>query len=76
MGNMLLQWWQEDNGTRLGHTGPKGTYCLFENKSLFKIFFEELERANKKYTTIIPLYIMTSKENNKETIEYLENNNW
>lgn len=37
---------------------------------------ENLKEANKKYETIIPWYIMTSKENNKETINFLEKNNY
>ena len=62
-------------GTRLGHTGPKGTFKLDvygKGKYLFEILAENLKEANKKYNTIIPWYIMTSKENNKETIEFLE----
>jgi len=66
-------------GTRLGHIGPKGTFklnVLGEEKSLFQILSENLKEANKKYNTIIPWYIMTSKENHKETYEFLENNNY
>ena len=62
-------------GTRLGHTGPKGTFKLDvygKGKYLFEILAENLKEANKKYNTIIPWYIMTSKENNKETVEFLE----
>ena len=33
---------------------------------------EQLVEANKKYSIQIPYYIMTSEENNKETIEFLE----
>ena len=66
-------------GTRLGHTGPKGTFKLDvygKGKYLFEILAENLKEANKKYNTIIPWYIMTSKENNKETTEFLEKNNY
>ena len=66
-------------GTRLGHPGPKGTFKLDvygKGKYLFEILCENLKEANKKYNTIIPWYIMTSKENNKETIEFLEKNNY
>ena len=62
-------------GTRLGHTGPKGTFKLDvygKGKYLFEILKENLEEANKKYETTIPWYIMTSKENNKATVEFLE----
>ncbi len=66
-------------GTRLGHTGPKGTFKLDvygKGKYLFEILTENLKEANKKYDTIIPWYIMTSKENNDETLEFLEKNNY
>ena len=66
-------------GTRLGHTGPKGTFKLDvygKGKYLFEILAENLKEANKKYNTVIPWYIMTSKENNKETVEFLEKNNY
>ncbi len=66
-------------GTRLGHNGPKGTFKLDvygKGKYLFEILAENLKEANKKYDTTIPWYIMTSKENNKETLEFLEKNNY
>ena len=66
-------------GTRLGHTGPKGTFKLDvygKGKYLFEILSENLKEANKKYETIIPWYIMTSKENNDETKSFLEKNNY
>ncbi len=66
-------------GTRLGHTGPKGTFKLDvygKGKYLFEILAENLKEANKKYNTIIPWYIMTSKENNEMTQEFLERNNY
>ena len=66
-------------GTRLGHPGPKGTFKLDvygKGKYLFEILCENLKEANKKYNTTIPWYIMTSKENNKETVEFLEKNNY
>ena len=66
-------------GTRLGHLGPKGTFKLNvfeEEKSLFQILAENLKEANNKYNTIIPWYIMTSKENHNQTYEFLENNKY
>ena len=66
-------------GTRLGHKGPKGTFKLDvkpEAKYLFQILAEGLIRANKKYGIILPWYIMTSTENNSDTIEFFENNNY
>ena len=66
-------------GTRLGHTGPKGTFKLDvygKGKYLFEILIENLKEANKKYGKVIPWYIMTSKENNAETKAFLEKNNY
>lgn len=65
-------------GTRLGHSGPKGTYMLGidPDKSLFQILCESLKKANQEYQVIIPWYIMTSKENNKDTVEFFEKNNY
>ena len=66
-------------GTRLGHKGPKGTFKLDvgENgKYLFEILVENLNEANKKYGVTIPWYIMTSRENNAETEEFLKQNNY
>ena len=66
-------------GTRLGHPGPKGTFKLDvygKGKYLFEILTENLKEANQKYGITIPWYIMTSKENNKETVEFLEKNNY
>ena len=66
-------------GTRLGHQGPKGTFKLDvygKGKYLFEILVENLKEANQKYGVTIPWYIMTSKENNKQTAEFLEKNNY
>ncbi len=62
-------------GTRLGHSGPKGTYKIdFKtgDKYLFEIIIDTLKRANEKYGVTIPWYIMTSNENNEDTIKFLE----
>jgi len=66
-------------GTRLGHKGPKGTYMLNLKpikKSLFQIIAENIIETNKKYNVIIPWYIMTSEENNNETIRFFALNNF
>ena len=62
-------------GTRLGHEGPKGTFKIDvkpEPKYLFQILAENLEIANKKYNVTLPWYIMTSTENNRETVSFFE----
>lgn len=66
-------------GTRLGHNGPKGTFRLDvygKGKYLFEILSENLKEANNKYGVTIPWYIMTSKDNNDETLNFLEKNNY
>lgn len=63
-------------GTRLGHFGPKGTYMLLPDKSLFEVLCDTLKKANKKYNVVVTWYVMTSRENNDETIEFFENNNY
>ena len=61
-------------GTRLGHDGPKGTFDigLDSHKSLFELLCDSLKEEGKKYDVTIPWFIMTSKENNKETIAFFE----
>ena len=65
-------------GTRLGHNGPKGTFFLGinPNKSLFEIMCDSLKEAKRKYNVYIPWYIMTSFDNNDETISFFEKNNY
>lgn len=65
-------------GTRLGHTGPKGTYDigLDSHKSLFELLCDSLKEEGKKYDVTIPWFIMTSRENNQETLEFFEKNKY
>lgn len=65
-------------GTRLGHSGPKGTFKLGINpdKSLFEIMCDSLKSAYRKYNVYIPWYIMTSRENNDSTVQFFEANNY
>lgn len=66
-------------GTRLGHKGPKGSFLLNvkpQPKYLFQILAEGLIKANQKYNVTLPWYIMTSTENNDETIKFFEDNNY
>ena len=63
-------------GTRLGHNGPKGTYDigLDSHKSLFELLSDSLKESGKKYGVTIPWFIMTSRENNEETVNFFEKN--
>lgn len=66
-------------GTRLGHNGPKGTFYLDvkpKAKPIFELLCDTLKRANVKYKISIPWYIMTSRENNEDTVKFFEENNY
>ena len=66
-------------GTRLGHNGPKGSFKIDiepKGKYLFEIIIDQLIQANKTYNIQIPYYIMTSEENNDETIAFFEKMNY
>lgn len=65
-------------GTRLGHNGPKGTFELDvePKRALFTLLSETIKEAEEKYDAIIPWYIMTSKENNRQTIDFFIRHNY
>lgn len=65
-------------GTRLGHSGPKGTFDfgLESHKTIFEIFVDKFKEARDILGVTIPWYIMTSRDNNKQTIEFFEKNNY
>ena len=66
-------------GTRLGFSGPKGTFKLDigkKGKYIFEILTETLKRAYKEYGFESYWYIMTSEENNDDTIKFFEENNY
>ncbi len=63
-------------GTRLGHNGPKGTFDLGldSHKSIFEILCEHIKEARAKYGVDIPWYLMTSDENNDDTVKFFLKN--
>lgn len=65
-------------GTRLGHNGPKGTYDigLESHKSLFELLCDGIKEGNKKYGATVPWFIMTSRENNAQTVEFFKKNKY
>ncbi|MBQ3408421.1 MAG: UTP--glucose-1-phosphate uridylyltransferase [Clostridia bacterium] len=66
-------------GTRLGHKGPKGTFKINTvngEKYLFEVIVNSLQKANNKYGVVIPWYVMTSEDNNDQTISFLEEHNY
>lgn len=66
-------------GTRLGHSGPKGTFNLKfkdKNRYIFEIFIDYLKQVKSKFGIYLNWYIMTSKDNNKQTIDFFEEHNY
>lgn len=65
-------------GTRLGHKGPKGTFDigLDSHKSLFELLCDYLKTEGNKYGVQIPWFIMTSKENNQDTVDFFKKNKY
>ena len=61
-------------GTRLGFDKPKGMFNIGVNKELyiFQCLINNLMDVVKLAGAWVPLYIMTSEKNNKETIEFFE----
>lgn len=65
-------------GTRLGHSGPKGTFpiSIIKHKSLFQMICEKVVAASYLAKTPLPLAIMTSPENDEETRDFFLKNNF
>lgn len=65
-------------GTRLGFDSPKGIFNIGVKKDLyiFQCQINNLLDVVKLTGTFIPLYIMTSEKNNKETVSFFEENNY
>ncbi len=66
-------------GTRLGFNGPKGTYNLGDGikKTLFEIISDTIKTAKVENEAItIPWYVMTSRENNADTVKFFKENNY
>lgn len=59
-------------GTRLGHTGPKGTYPILPGKSLFQLCAEKVLAASNWAKHPLQLAIMTSKDNDAETRAFFQ----
>ncbi|HYH02755.1 MAG TPA: UTP--glucose-1-phosphate uridylyltransferase, partial [Bacillota bacterium] len=65
-------------GTRLGHSGPKGTFNLGlpSGKSLFQLQAERLLNLARQTGTTVPWYIMTSAENHSVTTAFFKENHY
>jgi UDP-N-acetylglucosamine/UDP-N-acetylgalactosamine diphosphorylase len=64
-------------GTRLGWSGPKGTYPAtpVTGKPLFGVLAHQIRANRDRYGVTIPFYIMTSPLNDAATRAFFEDNN-
>lgn len=61
------------DGSRLGSSLPKGCFPFsYNNQTLFEIFCGRLLSLENKINIPIPLIILTSKNNNAQTVEFFE----
>ncbi|MCM1244083.1 MAG: UDPGP type 1 family protein [Roseburia sp.] len=65
-------------GTRLGLDKPKGMLNVGVNKDLylFEQLIQNIMQVRDKTGTWVPLFIMTSEKNNKETLAFFEEKNY
>jgi UDP-N-acetylglucosamine/UDP-N-acetylgalactosamine diphosphorylase len=65
-------------GTRLGFDEPKGDFPIspVKNKTLFRLFAEQITAVSKKYGLELPWYIMASHLNYQPTCEIFEKNDY
>lgn len=66
-------------GTRLGFDAPKGTFKLpiGENgKYIFEILADNLKKSQRDYNILPYWYIMTSVQNNDDTVRFFETHNY
>jgi len=65
-------------GSRLGFDGPKGKFAIspLRGKTLFQLHAEKILALGRKYGRTIPWYIMTSKTNHKETVDFFKSNDF
>ncbi|MCC5805737.1 MAG: UDPGP type 1 family protein [Opitutales bacterium] len=61
-------------GTRLGYDGPKGTFPVtpVTKKTLFQVFAEKIQAAERRYAARIPWFVMTSHANHAATVAAFE----
>ena len=63
-------------GTRLGFDGPKGAYPIgpVTGKSIFAYHAEKIRNLQRRYTCVLPWYIMVSDTNHTATEAFFEEN--
>lgn len=75
VGTVLLAGGQ---GSRLGFEKPKGMFNIGENRELFifECLINNLLDVVRETGTWIPLFVMTSTQNNKDTRDFFEEHNY
>lgn len=65
-------------GSRLGYEGPKGCYPIgpITDAPLFYFHTRKVLALARRWESEIPLYIMTSQDNDTETREFFKTNNY
>ncbi len=65
-------------GTRLGWDAPKGTFPAtpVTGRPLFGVLADYINKAQKKYNTVIPWYVMTSPANHQPTVDFFKENDF
>ncbi len=65
-------------GTRLGFEGPKGSFPIgpVSGRTLFQWHGEQIAARSRRYGAPIPWYVMTSRENDRETRRFFEDRNF
>ncbi len=65
-------------GTRLGFPGPKGCYPIapITERTIFQYHAEKISNLERRYSCVIPWYIMVSDTNEAATREYFEANHY
>ncbi len=65
-------------GSRLGYEGPKGTFDmgLTRKLSIFELQMNNLTSVAEKAGRHIHLFVMTSVQNNDETVKFFKDNNY
>lgn len=63
-------------GTRLGFDGPKGMFPLLGKRTLFELLSKKILAASKEANRPLPVAIMTSPSNDRQTREFFEKQNY
>jgi UDP-N-acetylglucosamine/UDP-N-acetylgalactosamine diphosphorylase len=65
-------------GSRLGFDGPKGCYPVgpLSGKTLFQWHAEQILARSVRYAAAIPWYIMTSRDNDRDTRRFFEDHDY